>query len=101
MSPFGEPSSPASYVSLFLSHARTDSGDPFHSSIDLEFIGRRSITHWFTDHFSRVGVQRGLDFHSPLKTLFKIRFSVYSKPWTELRLQNRGGVGPAHYSEVV
>ena len=44
---------------------------------------------------------RSLDFHSPLKMLFKIRFSVYSKPWAELRLQNCGSVSPAHYSKMV
>lgn len=99
----GTPSSPASFVSLFLSYALT------HALTPAIRFTRRSVSslsvavRLHTDSLitSRGWAYNGLNFHSPLKTLFRIRFSVCSEPRAELRLQNRGGVGPAHYSKVV
>lgn len=99
----GTPSSPASFVSLFLSYALT------HALTPAIRFTRRSVSslsvavRLHTDSLitSRGWAYNGLNFHSPLKTLFRIRFSVCSEPRAELRLQNRGGIGPAHYSKVV
>lgn len=85
-------------------HARTHSGDPFSLvAFGLEFIGRRTITHWFTDHLPRVGgtAPGAPTFTHRWKRFPGSGFLFYSKPRAELRLQNRGGVSPAHYSEVV
>lgn len=55
----------------------------------------------YTDRPSRVGIQRSRLSLTAGETLLEIRFSVYSEPRAELRLQNRGGVGSAHYSKMV
>lgn len=76
-------------------------GNPAHGIplIDFEFIAVWSPINALVAR--RGWAYNGLDFHSPLETLLEIRFSVYSEPRAELRLQNCGGVGSAHYSKMV
>lgn len=108
MSPFGEPSSPSLPLSLapLPSRALTPATDSRYSdigrSIDRSGVHRspldHPLIHWIAP--CRVGVQRSR-LSLTAGNALGIRFSVCSEPRAELRLQNRGCVGPAHYSEVV
>lgn len=85
-------------------HSLTPPIVPRYSLIDLEFTGRRSITHWIHPPVARRspgGRTTVARLSLTVGNVFEIRFTVCSEPRAELRLEDRGRVGPAHNSEVV